>query len=538
MRMKRFVCLLLSCVCIVSALYGCQSGSAVPGNEVNARAVIAGFEKDESGMPLLVRTSEQGGTYSFNGRRTAVWGVENDQWHTVGKNRANYHKYLEGSAYINANTIALHCPWTVMEPQKDVYDFSDFDYYLEQTRKAGNFKLVLYYTSTNYAAGDITFIPDYIKADTETYSRVEIEEMEGFASIPMCLADPDTLEREQIMVKKFFEHLKEVNTDGIILAVNIASEVDFMHDLHTSADMDIRCHCANCEAIYTPDKGNLEFMKEVFAEYNKNIIHTAADTYNIPIYTPVAPYNYWPDWRFVEEPDYIKAVVNLDNHVMCPSTATTMYAELYRDEMDKFVAIDGNIAFASGIDTGWVGIPFNNQLHLEIAPWITIFEYDGLGAIYWDHPELSVTKTDSIREKLRTGWGPLLAAEYFISHIKGDSRVVTAWMYDKLEHEADLGNFHMKATQKDDRNNGYAILVDSTELAISATTFKEEVTTVTVTLPAEPDSYTYETGYYDANGNWVKAGDFVPTTEGNNVTIQISGDSGEYQSCVYRICGK
>ena len=535
MRGKHIVSLALASLMTVSMLSGCAGGS--DDNAVNARSIIAGYEKDSSGIPVLTHT-EKGGTYSYNGRRTAIWGVENDQWQTVGKNRANFHKYLEGSEYVNANTIALHSPWVVMEPEKDVYDFSDFDYYLEEARKAG-FKLVIYFTSVNYAAGDtVTFTPKYILEDTETYSRVQMEELEGVTDkLPMCPADPDTLEREQKMIAKFFEHLKQVNTDGTILSVNIGSEVDFIHELPLAGtkNVDIRCHCANCEARYTPDKGNLEYMTEIFAQYTKGVIDAAASVYDLPIYTPVASLMYWPGGRFVEQPDYIKQVVNRANHVVCPSVAPTDHAATYRKEMDQFVAIEGNVAFASGIDTGWTS-PFNNQLHLALAPWVTMFEYDGLGAIYWDHPDMSVTKTKGTREKLRTGWGPLRAAEYYISNVKGDSRVTTAWTYEKLEHEADLGSYHVKVTQEEDSNYGYGILVDSRELAFSATSYKEQPTTITVTASGAMKEYTFETGYYDADGNWVKSGTFEPQIDGKTVTFAINGDSGDYKSCVYRIC--
>lgn len=528
--------LVISFLFVLGAFSSCKPAE-IANTAPTARERIAAMKKDTSGIPVM-SLDATGGTYEFNGRKVAVWGVENDQWQTIGKNLANFSKYIEGSLYTNANTIAVHSPWKVIEPEMDVYDFTDLDYYIDQCRQ-NNLKIVIYFTSTNYAAGDNTFTPDYIIKDNETYSHIEMPELSGVDILkrPMCMADPDTLAREQKAAAALFGHLKAVNTDGVVLSVNIGSEIDFMHKLKlgSNKNLDIRCNCINCQKRYTEGQGNLKYMTEVFADYTKNVIDSAQTAYALPIYTPVASLMYWPGGRFVEQPDYIKQIVNRANHVVCPSVAPTQSAALYRKEMDQFVKIKGNIAFASGIDTGWASTPFNNQTHLEIAPWITMFEYNGLGAIYWDHPEMSVTKTKGTRERLRTGWGPLRAAEYLISMVKGDKDVTLYWCYENLEKTGSVGGFDIKITQANETNNGYAIAVDKNELALSTTTYKEESTNVEITAPLDASRFTFEKGYYDINGVFVKASEFTATAKGKTISFVMDGDSGDYTKAIYRI---
>lgn len=522
---------------------GTVSSCKVPlieNSAATAKEKIAAETKDNSGIPVLSLDSV-GGTYAFNGRKTAIWGVENDQWQTIGKNRANFSKYIEGSLYTNANTIAVHSPWKVIEPEMDVYDFSDLDYYIDLCRQ-NNLKVVIYFTSTNYAAGDNTFTPDYIIKGNDTYSHIEMPELAAVDILqrPMCLADPDTLAREQKAVGELFNHLKNINTDGIVLSVNIGSEIDFMHKLKlgSNKNLDIRCNCVNCQKRYKEGQGNLQYMTEVFADYTKNVIDKAETAYNLPTYTPVASLMYWPGGRFVEQPDYIKQIVNRANHVVCASVAPTQSAPLFRKEMDQFIKIKGNIAFASGIDTGWASTPFNNQTHLEIAPWVTMFEYNGLGAIYWDHPEMSVTKTKGTRERLRTGWGPLKAAEYYISAVKGDKDVTFYWTYESMEKNSSVGGFDIKINQENETNTGFAIAIDKNELAVSATTYKEEPTKIVITAPKNGDQFLFEKGYYNLSGEFVKASDFTATTKDKTISFTIDGDSGDYTKAIYRIKAK
>jgi hypothetical protein len=412
---------LFSMMALLSA--GC---SFAPKASVTGKTIIAAIKKDNSGKPVISLDTNGGSAFEVGDRKYTVWGVEDDQWQTLGSNRGSFLKYIEGSNYTNANCIAVHCPWKLTEPEKDVYNFDDLDFYLDQCRK-NNFKVIIYWTSTDYAVGDNTFTPDYILQDKATYSRIVLDDYPNVTpdKASLCPADPDTLAREQKAVKKLFEHIKEVNNDGIILAVNIGSEVDFIHSLGniSNINLDIRCNCDNCKQKYKAGQDNLEYTKEIFANYTKNIIDAADSVYEMPIYTPVASLIYWSGGRFVEQPDYIKKVVNLKNHFVCPSIAPTTNSDIFIKEMDQFVKIKGNYPFASGIGTGSAYIPFNNQPHLEIAPWLNIFHYNGLGAIYWDDPNMTITKTKGTREKLRTGWGPLKAGEYYISSLKGEKAV-------------------------------------------------------------------------------------------------------------------
>jgi len=503
-----------------------------------ARSKIQQLEKLNADIPTLGNSTAGGTVFESMSGKHAVWGVENDQWQTVGKNLANFHKYMEGSIYVNANAIAIHSPWIVIEPEKDVYDFSDLDYYLALASE-NNLKVIIYFTSSNYAGGDNTFTPRYIVEDPDTYTRIEMDELSSVPveELPLCPANPNLFERESKAAEKLFEHIKKVNTDGNILAVCMSHEFGFMHRLRmrSNTNLDIRCQCEFCEELYTPDLGNLEFMTKLFSEYISDVIKSATDIYPITTYSPVASLVYWPGGRFVEQPDIIKAAVNRKNHFVCPSVATTMNADLFRIEMDQFVSIEGNPAFASGIDTGWANHPYNNQARLEIAPWISMFEYDGLGAIYWDHPQMTVTDTRGVREKLRTGWGPLKGGEYFVSRIKSDKDVMFHWLYESEEKTEKIGNYEITISQRSKFNNGYAVLVDVNEIMVTATTFNEERTKVEIKSDHSFKGYSFERGYYDTNGEFVRVSEFEPKQSGKSITFNIDGDSGDYTKSIYRI---
>ena len=441
--MKKFLCLLLGGLIALTA--AACAGGADPEDSMEIPTVVTklvSLDKEAEGG--VISDSMGNPTFASGNQHATVWGVENDQWSALDTSRSKFDEYIEASLRVNANAIAVHMPWKVLEPSEGVYSTGEnsyLQYCIDASREAG-LKIVVYFTSTNYASGDGSFIPDYIRNDQEKYQRLYLCDETGKvvydagtetvnSQMTMCINDPDLIAREKLAVAELFRFLEKNNDDGIITAVNLCSEVDYSRSWagsDTSIQEDKRCACENCNALYRQGEGNAdetpyEFMLRTYLDYFKTIVDAAAEAYgDVALYTPMAPQTWFAGGRYVEQPDLIKAKVNRANHFVCPSIAPTENYGLYEQEMAFFKpdAIPGNASFSRGIDTGHDGIPHNNQAHLELAPWYSILNDGGLGAIYWDYPlngERGDTRSilnpdNAISARLRIGWAPLKAADY------------------------------------------------------------------------------------------------------------------------------
>lgn len=558
--MKKFLAAILGVM--TALLVGCgQTDEVVPGVTIRTKLAqmtepaVHGVIADSSGKP----------TFNSGDGNIVIFGVENDQWETLNMNRAYFDKYIEASLNINANAIAIHMPWAVLEPQEGFFatgESSYLQYCVDAARKAG-LKICVYFTSTNYASGDGSFVPSYIREDKETYTRIVIPgEYDGndetvASQISYCVNNPALKEKEKLATQKLMEFIKKNNEDGIFTAVNIGSEIDYSRnwDSGSAIRQDLRCTCEHCNALFQVGQGHegetpYEFMLRSFNGYLKEMVDAAAETYNeVAFYTPVAALTWFAGGRYVEQPDKIKATVGRDNFFVCPSIAPTPNYALYDMEMDYFVAIPGNAAFASGIDTGHDGIPHNNQTHLEVAPWRSVLKYGGLGAIYWDYPQASnpnnsvLTQDAAITRRLRLGWAPLKATQYYISRFKGDGEVLGWWSYEEVAKTLTLGAFTVSVNRAEEsteehENYGIALLMDDRELVIASTAFTPrygENNDIRVTVPGSGKDYTVEIGYFDVQGVWVKTGTYTPLVEQNQLVLTPENENGNYTKNCFRI---
>ena len=535
---------------------------------------LATLDKEAEGG--VIKDSMGNPTFASGNSHATVWGVENDQWSALDTSRSKFDEYIEASLRVNANSIAIHMPWAVIEPTEGTYatgENSYLQYCVDAAREAG-LKIVVYFTSTNYASGGGNFVPSYIRNDMDKYQRLYVCDEKGNLvydsstepstspdNMTLCINDPDLIEREKLAVVELFKFLEKNNSDGIITAVNLCSEVDYSrswagNDLYIQYDK--RCACENCNALYRQGEGNedetpYEFMLRTYLDYIKTIVDTAAETYgDVALYTPVAALTWFAGGRYVEQPDLIKAKVNRENHFVCPSIAPTETYALYEMEMDFFKpdAIPGNASFSSGIDTGHDGSPHNNQAHLELAPWYSILNDGGLGAIYWDFPlngengaNRSILNPDNaISARLRTGWAPLKAADYYISRFKGDTEVLNWWSYEEHQKEFSLGTFTVSVNRNEEdwdehENYGIAVLHDKKDLRIAATDYQPAIgenNEIHVTRAGGFDGFTFEVGYVNLAGEWVRTGTFSPSISGDMLTF-TPDNGGDYTKAMYRI---
>lgn len=520
-------------------------------------AAEQGVIADSSGNP----------TFASGNKHATVWGVENDQWATMNLSKSNFDRYIEASLRVNANAIAVHMPWNVVEPEMGKYatgKTSYLQYCVDKARAAG-LKIVVYFTSVNYASGDGSFVPQYVRNDKNTYTRMVCPGVyDGNAQtvaseITYCINNEALLARERLALIELMQFIKKNNDDGIFTAINLCSEVDYSRNWNsgTSIDTTVRCHCDVCNELYQSEghegETPYEFMLRTYNDYVKRTADIAAGAYDgIAMYTPVAALTWFVGGRYAEQPDRIKQTVGRDNFFVCPSIAPTQNYAMYQAEMAYFTpdAIEGNAAFASGIDTGHDGIPFNNQAHLELAPWQSILNYGGLGAIYWDYPETgdggatrSILNPDNaISARLRTGWAPLKAMDFAISRFKGDDEVLGWWSYEQNKASVTLGTFTVQVNRNEEElfehaNYGIVVLNDKKDLLIAATDYEPEIdenNVISVTRAGGFDGFAFEVGYLNASGGFVKTGNFSPACSGDTLTY-TPAYNGDYTKAVYRI---
>ena len=497
-------------------------------------------------LPRLGYDANGGRVFEVAGAKYVFWGVDADTWGCDAGNVEHFRKHCEASVYINANFIAIPVTWKNVErkgPSK--CDFTFVDQALEVAHKHG-LKAALMWIGIDYAAGDPNFVPEYINADPQTYTRItgfNYDEQKRYrpaaeqSSIEEdrlhCPSCPATLAREAAAYGALMRHLAKTDTRRTVVAINICGEIDYARAMRPDEwvpERDVRCRCRHCNAAYRPGvESNIAFMTRQFAKYVRTIIEAGAKHYDIPTYSPVCSHRWFPGWRYAEDPVAFKAIINRDNHFVVPSIAPTADEQAFvREEMDYFrpECIPGNVIFVDGIDTGWP----TNLAHLELAPWYSILEYGGLGAVYWDAPSVSIIKEGEVRRELfRRMWGPLKAMHYHLARLKSAGpKTRFWWRYHETGSSQELDGFKVEQ-RSSDKDYGMCFVLGPDRLALSATTTGGPCT-VTITRPGGFDGFRFERGCFDmVSGEWRKAGEAQVTKEADKVIIVMDGDSGEYE---------
>ena len=507
-------------------------------------------------IPRL-RRETHGAAFEAHGHPWLVWGVEDDQWHSVAGDREMIDRYIEASRYINANCLAVHLPWALIEPEPDRYDFSTVAYYLQQVEKAG-LKAVVYFTSANYAAGAMWFTPAYVREDDETYTKIQGDERWfrktpwlGNPSLPVCPSNPRLLAREAEAYRRLMAFIRDNDPNRNVLAVQVGGETNFFMALQDewmeTKNEEIHCQCPWCSAAWQGFAGTgLQFMTRQFSNHIKAVVQAGAAEYDLPVYTCAAPFEYGGgSWRYAEDLPYHKANLGRDNYFVGPSIAETNSVESFTREMDHYTPdkIPGNVAWTSGIDTGH-GTPGSPQEvspvvswpHLEMAPWFIIFHYGGPGAIYWDHPDVSVTKPGKgapVREKFRAFWAPLRALSPVMDAARGTPGFAW-WHYGCESLACELAGCTLEMRQPGG-NYGFAFPDGDGAVVLAATTYMGGATAFTLRRPGGWKGVSIQRGAYGPDGRWAPAQAVAAAVDGDCLALRVAGDHGEAARALYRI---
>ena len=171
-----------------------------------------------------------------DGRPFTVLAVEIPWWDLIyGRYKETENAYdnlYPAAEKIGLNTLKVPIKWSMVEPERGVYDFSYVDHARSMAEK-NHLKLVLNWFG-HYASGDGTvygnltgelYAPMYIVKDEQTYPRA----IDGDGVIHHNAASYDyepIIEREIAAFRAFMQHIKQVDSQTrTILMIQVENEI-------------------------------------------------------------------------------------------------------------------------------------------------------------------------------------------------------------------------------------------------------------------------------------------------------------------------
>lgn len=216
MKIKTIIPLLLVLCMLLTA---CQPGTPTEQpNQVDSGIVNKTEEYDQ---PYTMATSESGKGILLNRRQVPVI-MTSALLRTDLLINADFLKPEEMEDYFaiaqqtSLNTLELTVMWSSIEPEKDRYDFSGLDVYLDYAKKYGLKLNIEWYGSLVDGETHTANIPDYISEDTETYSC--LMDLFDYANYGRCRimdwTDPDLLARESRALWEMMNHVYQWNQEN------------------------------------------------------------------------------------------------------------------------------------------------------------------------------------------------------------------------------------------------------------------------------------------------------------------------------------
>ncbi len=483
--------------------------------------------------------NENGGrTFSVDGRDFVAFGIDLNSFESRDGNLTYLKQQMDATVEINGNFVGIPVCWSTVEPTMNNYTYTLIDSYIEYARQKG-LKVSLMWHGSNYASGNNSFVPLYIINDANTYSR---NAGSGFSNYTiLCPSNKNTINRERAAYNNVLNHIRDYDVEKTVLCVATSSEIDYLGGLKypeqfAPPEIDIRCECSWCNALYQ-NEGNVAFMEKQFSKYARDLYDFGALVYNLPSYSAVCANSWFEGWRYAENPNVLKTIVNNSNHIVVPSIANAKTITNFKSDMDLFTpeTIPGNIVFVDGID---VGSSINDNV--ECAPWITILHYGGLGAIYWDagtqNTQTSIVSNSTIRNKLRKYFAPLKGVEFYLAKLKNStSNNKFWWQAGQASSSGSTANYSFKQTNYMNNDYGVAFEIAPNNCIFTGSTYAGSYT-IEVSRIGGFDGFKFEKGYFDPiTGGWIKYSSVTPSLSGNKATMVVStADAGRYERSVYR----
>lgn len=308
-------------------------------------------------------------------------GAQCDIWRSTRQN-AKTVEFFDAYQKLNATTVGIGVPWASVEKQKDEYDFSFMQWFIDHAEKR-NLKLIIHLFDINICGkvhemtdGEVypLYTPHYLLDEPETYTRVkfnsDLEYVVG--GPPMCPNNPNTLERERKYVSEVAKYLRDTDLNRTVIALQINNEYYYQQwaNERPKDPKKIRCVCENCQVKYSEDKYETPevFMFTSYADYTKVISDEIASIYDIPLYVNS------PWWEPFVPPIFLDTCPNIDfvgiDGVFTPFEPNWLS-----------ICQDGrNIAFAAETPTE---SPYTKP-NLSVIPYYVIIKQNGIGDLLWE----------------------------------------------------------------------------------------------------------------------------------------------------------
>lgn len=204
-----------------------------------------------------------------------------------------YDKLYPAAARLGLNTLKVPIKWSMVEPEKGVYDFSYVDHAKSMAEK-NHLKLVLNWFG-HYASGDGTiygdltgdlYAPMYIVSDDKTYPRAI--DADGIPHHNAISYDYEpVIERETAAFRAFMRHIKEVDSQTrTILMIQVENEIAvFGVDRHNQKLWRDHSPAANQRFSQRGFSDDLKFSAwDLSYNWIRRITDVGASEYSIPFF--------------------------------------------------------------------------------------------------------------------------------------------------------------------------------------------------------------------------------------------------------------
>lgn len=365
-------------------------------------------------------------TLMVDGHPFLIAGAQCDIWRSTHQDEKTV-EFFRGYRDMNATAVSVGIPWSELEPEKDRYDFSFLNWFIQQAQQ-NDLKLIIHLFNTNVCGkvfeisyeskGYPQYTPSYILDNPHQYQRMILDnpyKKYCKGGPPMCPNDPRTLDREKRLAVRVAEHLKLNDRSHTVIMIQLNNEFYYqqweVEGDHLPQDMrkTIRCQCSHCNAKYDPARYPTAeaFMFHSFADYVKVLSDAIAEVYDIPLYVNS------PWWEPYITPIFLQTCPNLDL-VGIDGVSTPCEPNMFsRCQLDR------NIAFAAECPTE------NPQTkpNLMVLPYYVILKRQGIGNLLWEAPHpCTVVYDPKARDDYGRALYPIKHAMIPIARVRGTER--------------------------------------------------------------------------------------------------------------------
>jgi len=361
-------------------------------------------------------------TLEANGAPFLLIGAQCDIWRSTRQDEKTV-AFFDGYQKMNATAVSVGIPWSKIETAEGHYDFRFLDWFIEQARKR-SLKLIVNLFNSNVcgkireAAGspfDPGYTPLYILAAPEDYQRMVLPGpwKYDWGGPPMCPNDPRTLERERRLCVKVAKHLKQTDTHGSVIMLQIDNEFYYSQWVgdRPRDEKAVRCRCRFCDEKWKGGawKDGEDFMFRSFADYVRVLTDAITAVHRLPLYIN-SPW--WP-------PHVIP--IFLDR---CPNLALVGIDGVFAPNEPNMLSrsqLGRNLPFAAENPTENPQTRYN----LDVLPYYSLIGQQGIGNLLWEcGPPQTVVEDPQARQRYGAALYPIRWAQTPIAQTRGTENLV------------------------------------------------------------------------------------------------------------------